>query len=440
MNKPEIQNSIEYKEVLAGQEKEKLWAEAFWSEYKPDYNFEHFFKNLESKFFVSDKENGSEKDKQKFDEIHSLIKGHGYKLNISFLETLSSDQKRYISQLFLDECLYFLDSKYKMGKSLLLWACFLWLDESPYSIDNLFYKIAQNFDGFNLKYFRQACATVNMTNENNLYNVIKYYNFIKKIDDDIKSTEIQSALNLWKDFSLWVFHHSNTYILDWYEEKYWWYDLNSKWEKFDLSSEWWIEMYDENDMQVPYARALDRNDASVFKDASWIRYEVSLDSPTWIALFYHNKPIACISFYIKNWNEIFINQIQKIAYYEYDRYWRCTWKHNSNILDKIDWQDKLYDIVIKLAKKYTISRITIQWWKNNIWTKINYKDPGTSYFRFKNCSSICFGDCDEIMEDKWIRYERKIHLSPEIAHKIYDVFAEEHWFKEGQDWNREKEI
>ena len=62
MNKPEIQNSIEYKEVLVGQEKEKLWAEAFWSEYKPDYNFEHFFKNLESKFFVSDKENVSEPD------------------------------------------------------------------------------------------------------------------------------------------------------------------------------------------------------------------------------------------------------------------------------------------------------------------------------------------------------------------------------------------
>lgn len=210
------------------------------------------------------------------------------------------------------------------------------------------------------------------------------------------------------------------------------YELDSKWQETKLSQTWEVSMLEGKGDYVPYAYVLDRNNESVYKDASWEIYNEYLDSPTWIALFYKWKPVACISFYIKNWNELFINQIQKVVRYNYDRYWRCTWKYYSKIIDKIDWKSVLYSVATNIAKKYNVSRIVIQWWDNNRWIKEYYKDYETDYFR--NCASIYINDSYPKP------HKAKPHLDPEIAHQIYDVFAQWLWFHQNNDWNREKEM
>ena len=101
-------------------------------------------------------------------------------------------------------------------------------------------------------------------------------------------------------------------------------------------------------------------------------------------------------------------------------------------MDKIDRKTVLYNITTNLAKKYNVTRIIIQWWENNRWIKEVWKDYETDYCR--NHTSI-YIDKSKIKPNK-----EKLHLDPEIAHKIYDVFAEGLWFKKDEEWNREKEI
>ena len=238
-------------------------------------------------------------------------------------------------------------------------------------------------------------------------------------------------MNLWEHFSLWSFH-ARSDLWYWREKKYGLYELDSKWQETNLTQIWEVSMLDGNGEHVPYAYVLDRNDESIYKDASGELYNEYLDAPTWIALFYQWRPVACIGFCIKNWNEIFINQIQKVVHYEYDRYWRCLWKFYSKITNEIDWKKVLYDTIINLAKKYNISRIVIQWWENNRWIKEEYKDYETDYFR--NCVSIHLDDSYPKPNKK------KIHLDPKIAYQIYDVFAQWLWFTKNEDWNREKKI
>lgn len=431
MKTPEIKDSIEEKEELISKHKEKIWSDAFWSEYKPNFNQKNFFLKVKEYFY----DELSKPEKKIFKEILSLAEWNNYRLDINFLESLNINQKKYFSWLLYNIFRYSFREKFEtIGKSLFIWiyrwkCCDWW---KYYGDRDILSEISENFEWFDVDYFWQAYNYLTYIWDRDIFHILQEYNLIKNLDNDMESPDIKDSLDLWEGFSLWTFHARSTIIWYWLEKKYWMYDLDSKWQETNLSQTWDVSMLDSEGEDVPYAYVLDRNDESVYKDASGESYNEYLDAPTWIALFYQWKPIACICFFINNWSEIFINQIQKVVHYNYDRYGRCTWKSYSKITDKIDWKKTLYDVIIKLARKYSIPRIVIQWWENNRWIEEEYKDYETDYFR--NCVSI-------YIDDSYPKpHEWKLHLTPEIAHKIYDVFAQWLWFIKNADWNREKEI
>lgn len=409
---------------------EQIWSETFWYNYKPDFDFRDFLLEVKDDYYdVLYKD-----EKQIFTEVFNLIEKNEFKLDIDFLESLSVDQKKYLSWILFEKFRYYFDKKFtNFGKSLFIWI-YRWKECHGWSCSgdrHILSEIAENFEWFDVNYFRQACQFLSNIWDRDIFHVLQEYNLIKNIDNDIKSLEIQEIKSLWEDFSLWVFHAKSD-LWYWREVKYWLYELDANWQETNLSQTWEVSMLDGKGIYVPYAYVLDRNDESSYKNASWEVYNEYLDSPTWIALFYKWKPVACISFYIKNWNELFINQIQKVVRYNYDRYWRCTWKYYSKIIDKIDWKSVLYSVATNIAKKYNVSRIVIQWWDNNRWIKEYYKDYETDYFR--NCASIYINDSYPKP------HKAKPHLDPEIAHQIYDAFAQWLWFHQNNDWNREKEM
>ena len=430
MNKSEVQDSIEYKEKLTNQDKEKLWSDTFLDEYKPDSDKKNFFLKVKENFYdVLPKS-----EKKIFMEIFSLLEWNNFRLVINFLESLNIYQKKYFSWLLYDIFKDIFHKKFEtIGKSLFIWI-YRWKECNWWECDgdrHILLEIAENFEWFNVDYFRQSCNYLRCIWDKDIFHVLQEYNLIKNLDNDVESPEIKDSLNLWEHFSLWSFH-ARSDLWYWREKKYGLYELDSKWQETNLTQIWEVSMLDGNGEHVPYAYVLDRNDESIYKDASGELYNEYLDAPTWIALFYQWRPVACIGFCIKNWNEIFINQIQKVVHYEYDRYWRCLWKFYSKITNEIDWKKVLYDTIINLAKKYNISRIVIQWWENNRWIKEEYKDYETDYFR--NCVSIHLDDSYPKPNKK------KIHLDPKIAYQIYDVFAQWLWFTKNEDWNREKKI
>lgn len=413
-------------------DREWVWMEAFWNEYKSDFSFEKFFTDIKSSYYDEGRwalhyKMREQDDREMFAELFPMIKKNNFKLDIQFLETLRDDQKKYISQIFLCFIDYNdLGDKFeKMGKSLLIWMCRWELENyrDHYFEQKKLYQISKNFEGFNLKYFRQAYDCLREAWDKNIYHIVKEYNLIKNLDKDLESILMRDTLDLWKWYSLWTFHTRSELSWYGYEEKYWSYELDKEWKEIKLWSVW------EKNVEG-YKFILDRNYESAYKDASWISYNEYLDAPTWVALFYKNNPIACMCFYIKNWNELFINQIQKVPYYEYDRYGRCIWKHYSKEVNDVDWKNILYNIVSELAKKYNVARIIIQGWDNNKWTKEMYEDYETYYFR------------DKFSFKEWIpkKNKGKVHLDPEIARKIYDVFAEWLWFQKDKDWNWKREI
>ena len=441
---PEIGNLLK-KESIDVENKEKLWADIFWSEYKPDYDYSKSFDWLED--YLSKDGNFlyffDEEKRKKIFEIINLVKNNNYKIDIKFLESLNNEQKYLISYLFFhfifEEWLW---CRFTMWKSLLIWMTF-WYNYKDYAlyIERSMKEIWKNFEWFNSLYFNQAFDCLRRYYEDNskerdtdefLFSVITEYNIINNLDSDINSFNKENIVNLWESFSLWTFHvRMNTWF--WYEKKRWCYSLDKNGKKTDIRSEWIKIMDDERIV-------LDRDDGSLYEldengdkrliDASWIQYDVYLDSPSWVALFYKGSPLASMCFFVRNWNEIFINQIQKVVHYEYDRYGRRIWKHYSKEVNNIDWKNILYNVIVNLAKKYNFSRIIIQWWENNRRIKEISEDYETYYFR--NYASI---DDSIPKKNKW-----KVHLDPEIARRIYDVFAEWLWFGQDMNWDWEKNI
>lgn len=436
------------KESIDVESKEKLWTDIFWSEYRPDYDYSKFFDWLEDR--LSKDENFlyfvKEWKRKKIFEIINLVKNNNYKIDIKFLESLNNEQKYLISYLFFEFILEeWFWSRFIMWKSLLIWMTF-WYNDKHYVFDirRFMEKIWKNFEWFNLLYFNQAVDCLwrhyihnwkIINTDEFLFSVITEYNIIRNLDSDINSFNRENIVNLWENFSLWTFH-AWTETWFWYEKKRWCYSLDKNGKETDISTEWIEVMIMDNRKEV-----LDRDDESLYEldengdkkliDASWIQYDVYLDSPSWVALFYKGSPLASMCFFVRNWNEIFINQIQKVVHYEYDRYGRCIWKHYSKEVDNIDWKNILYNVIVNLAKKYNISRIIIQWWENNRWIKEIYEDYETDYF-----GSISIWHDESIPK----KNKGKIHLDPEIARKIYDVFAESSWFQQDMEWNREKDV
>ena len=457
---PEMEN-LQEKELMDVENKEKLWADTFWSEYKPGYDYSKFFDWLESRFekdwyFFPFLDND---DNKKIFEIINLVKNNNYKIDIKFLESLSREQKYLISYSFLEIFLVkWLWSRYNMWKSLLIWMIYWYSykyknyvrDLYNLNIERNIEEVWKNFEWFDSLYFNQALEFLRRHYVDNskkgiteefLFSVIMEYNIIKNLDGDINLFNKENIVNLWEDFSLWTFY-ARGHMWFWFEKKRWSYSLDKNGKKTDIMREWKKIMVDENGRKIYWAEVLDRDDDSLYEldengdkklvDASWIMYDVYLDSPSWVALFYKGSPLASMCFFVRNWNEIFINQIQKVVYYEYDRYGRRIWKHYSKEVNNIDWKNILYNVIVNLAKKYNISRIIIQWWENNRWIKEIYEDYETYYFKNNKSSWL-----DESIPKK---NKGKIHLDPEIAHRIYDVFAESLWFQQDMEWNREKDV
>ena len=440
-----LNNTNEINQELVLAERENLWSDLFKSEYKSDYDFSLFFKNIEkyinkNSFFFNHKSLKFLKNsKEEYTEVINLVKNNSYKVDIKFLESLDNKKKYLISSIFIDSIWADkLSNEFRMWKSLFIWMSFWYnyrwnnLVDSEW-FEELIWRIKDNFNSFNSSKLIQAyrfirCNTKIQNLNDFFFSVINEYNLIKNIDNDVKEINKENSLNLWKDFSLWTFH-TRSELWFWREIKYWNYWLDKDWNETNIQNEWDKTMVNEKGEKVIWAYALDRNHKSINADVSWIEYQEYIDSPSWIALFNKGKPIACICFYIKNWNEFFINQIQKVVHYEFDRYWRCIGKRYSDVVRGIDWKTILYDVVKELAGRYNIKKIVIQWWENNRWINEVWKDLETPYFKY---------DClnrRTIPANKW-----KQHLSVDIAKKIYDVFAEKQWFHQSEDWNREKEI
>ena len=445
LNSPKFDSTVE-KSSNQFKYKEKLWLDLFGDDYKPDFDFSSFFKSFikyfskHSFFWLS---NSSFKflktNKEEYSQVVDLVKNNNYKIDINFLESLDNRQKYLLSSIFIDSIwIDNLSREFNMWKSLFLWMSFWYNYRWNNLIDtcwfkDLIVKIRDNFNSFHsLKYiqaFRFIWSHTKHVNvANSFYDVLAEYNLIKSLDSDLKLLNETHYINLWKDFSLWTFRTWGEFWY-WSEIKYWNYSLDKDWNETDINIVWDKVMLNEKGEPISWAYVLDREHKSVNADASWIQYLEYLDSPSWIALFYDGKPIACICFYIRNWNEFFINQIQKVVHYEYDRYWRCIWKRYSDVVNDIDWETILFDVVKELASRYNIKTIVIQWWENNKWINEVWKDLETPYFKF---------DClnrKTIPANKW-----KKHLSVDIAKKIYDVFALSKWFEYDEDWNLTKNL
>ena len=445
LNTPDFDSTLE-KKLNKPEYREKLWSNLFSSEYRPDFDLSFFFKKIEkyvNKTSFLSFNNRSLKflknNKEEYIEVINLVKNNNYRIDINFLESLDNKQKYLLSSIFIDAIgVDSLSNEFHMWKSLFIWFSFWYNYRWNNLVDNewfeeLLWRIKDNFNTFQSLKFIQAfrfirCNTRIQDLNDYFFAILSEYNLIINIDNDIDEMNGKNLLNLWENFSLWSFH---TYSELWYwrEIKYWNYWLDKDWNETNIQGVWDRIMLNDKGEEVPWAYMLDRDHDSVNADASWIEYLEYIDSPSWIALFHKGKPVACICFFIKNWNEFFINQIQKVVHYEYDRYWRCIAKRYSDIVKEIDWENILYNVVKELIGKYNIKRIVIQWWENNRWINEVWKDMETSYFTY---------DClnrRTISANKW-----KKHLSVDIAKKIYDVFALSKWFQYDKEWNLKKDL
>ena len=445
LNTPKFDSTLE-KRLNQSEYREKLWSDLFKSEYKPDFDFSFFFEKIEkyikknSFFSLNNRSLKFLKNRmEEYTEVINLVKKNNYKIDITFLESLNNKQKYLLSSIFIDSIwVDNLSNEFHMWKSLFVWMSFWYNYRSNSFVDDerfkeLLCKIGINFYSFHLAKFIQAYRFISYNTRiqdlnDFFFDVLAEYNLIKNIGNDIDDFNNINILNLWEDFSLWTFH-TRSELWYWREIKYWYYWLDKDWNETNIQEVWDKTMLNDNGEKVLWAFTLDRDHDSINADASWIEYLEYIDSPSWIALFYEGKPVACICFYIRNWNEFFINQIQKVVHYEYDRYWRCIGKRYSDIVKDIDWENILYNVVMELAGRYGIKKIVIQWWENNRWIKEVWKDLETPYFKYE-CENI-----RTIPANKW-----KKHLSVDIAKKIYDVFALWKWFEYDEDWNLKKDL
>lgn len=470
-----------------------IWINTFWPEfYNSDYNYWRIIKTIKDKvmhWYTPEKYWWVSKTKAS--KLIKEVEDRNCKLDIEFLESLDNEKKYLLSKLFINWMKedYELDSFFRwkleslwdplsdgnlvnkfinkgtkdflvfQEHAIFIWMIYWsrynynsWLINHKWFVDDL----DSEFERFNHHYFMQAYCFLLINSKNKdltdkyifkltpedyklkqpdkfFFDVLAEYNLLKNLDWDVNSINI--CEDLWEDFSLKVFHWRDD-IWAWYELKYGFYWLDKEWNEIPEEKNLWITWFKKkvDELNVPYT-SLDRDslydDKGNYIDASWKEYCVYIDSPSGISLFYKNEPVAIISFYIRNWNELFINQIQRISYKKYDKYWRYVGLDHLKILDKVDRENFLYGIVESLAPKYWISRIIIQWSKNNKWTKEHEIDGSTLYYQ------KYFESRDSYLDDG---KEKRVHLSQDIAKKIYDNFALELWFALDNKWNYYKDV
>lgn len=395
--------------TLQSNEKEKLWSEIFWWDYNPDFSYKKLFSFIEQQineynnlFFLTD----YEWDSKDFLEVISLIKQNDYKLNLNFLEWLTDKQKILISHLFL-WCVYYnfrnrdIDKIKSINNKSLIFLMHIYLHWSTLRGQDRekLYKILRAIEWLDVLYLTQTCSFLREHEKKyreNYENITNEYLCIKTLDENINSLLEKQEICLWKDFSL-IALHARWECWSWREKDWCYKQFDKDWKETDLEV---------REIQRSRYKYLDRSDKNIYNDFSWTEYNEFIDAPCGVALTYKNKPVACISFYIKDWNELFINQIQKVSYKEYDRYWRCIARKYNPIINNLDWETTLYNVAHKLAKKLHCTRIIIQWWENNKRTKELRKDHNWEKIASTN---------------------GEYHLKLETAKKIYDDFAASKW-------------
>ena len=91
------------------EDKEKLRSNLFNSEYRPDFDFSFFFKNIEkyinkNSFLPFNQRSLKflKTNKEEYIEVINLFKNNNYKIDIKFLETLENKKKYLISSIFIN--------------------------------------------------------------------------------------------------------------------------------------------------------------------------------------------------------------------------------------------------------------------------------------------------------------------------------------------------
>lgn len=231
----------------------------------------------------------------------------------------------------------------------------------------------------------------------------------------LKSEEYFRWLNLKKyiddeDFSVELDYSKDT-SAKWISWKYWQkhYDIN--WEDIsEIDEEHYFMKYKNFDT---FKNVWERT------NWEWKSLKLFLDSPIWLLLKYQWKVIAVIWFSLSDESTICIHQFQQIPYDIFDRYGRMIWKRVEDIAKTLDWQNILYQMIYDFWKNNWYKKLQIKSWENNFWTKEKRKELWVdSYW-------------------KVIELETDVsHLSKEIALRIYDIFAKEHWFNanKAKDW------
>lgn len=235
------------------------------------------------------------------------------------------------------------------------------------------------------------------------------YDLFMNIENFTNNLDIQRYLE-WEDFSTEVVFSAKINGRG-MSSKYWWKDIWSNWEDIIHRTIETELVEDDNELVRNIWETVNRE---------WYRINLFLDSPVAVLLNYKWLPIAAIWLSIKNEDTIFINQIQTVSYKNYDRHWRLTGIRVNEIVKNVAWQKILFEIINDFTKQTWYRNIIIQSWANNRWIKEKRK-----------IMDVRNGSSDEIDTDI-------PHLSLEIAKRIYDIFAQDNWFRKGKwgDWQK----
>lgn len=177
------------------------------------------------------------------------------------------------------------------------------------------------------------------------------------------------------------------------------------------TSPYWYTTYD-----IKYKYDIHKNESRV-KDCY-------LDAPIALALLYQGEEIAVISGMLWDENEFVIHQMQIISSFVYNGYGVKKPNITHPVASQIPRQDILFDCLIDTLKSEWITNIYIQPADKNYRTEKMYRMPVW----------------DDVYKEYVDEDTTVPHLSKQIAHQIYDVFAQKHGYKQNESWFWHKPI
>ena len=243
---------------------------------------------------------------------------------------------------------------------------------------------------------------------------LRLYSFFKSLPNQVKDMNVSNYIKDSSEYEIEYVSTTNT-ASRWFVYKWSWFDVDTNRNNITSRVDILHELIEDDNTQKNRLRSIDWR---------WRRYNVYLDSPSWILLKHKWLPIAKIWFSIKDFDTLFINQMQQVSFEVYDKAWRCMWHNVDEASKKTKWQEILYRILCDIAKNECFKHVEIQSWANNAWTK-TYKWEYDFDFYWNVVTVSTEIPC----------------LSLEIAKKMYDDFAMKHQFsRETSTSNWRKEL